>query len=150
MAQTHPDAPSLADPDDLLSLARYWYRKRRFDCAARALDAAEERVLGQSQQGHLAELRGRIHKRERRYQDAHNYWEKLAQSDPNRVEAAEELAKHLEHRLRDYNGALKIVDQALDRLRMRETLNDDNVDLERQRLMHRRARLVRRLKSKKA
>jgi len=145
MGQTHPERPALADPDDLFALARYWYRKRRFDSAATALDAAELRILGSSQQAHLAELRGRILKRARRYDDAHAHWEKVARNDPNRIEAAEELAKHLEHRRRDLNGALAVVDRALDRLRIREALNGASVDAERQRLLHRRARLVRRL-----
>jgi hypothetical protein len=145
MQKTHPASPALADPDDLFALAWYWYRKRRFDAATAALDQAEQRVLGFMQQARLAELRGRILKRARRYDDAHTHWETVARSDPNRIEAAEELAKHLEHRLRDYQGALTVVDRALDRLRIREALSDVSVDDERQRLVHRRARLVRRL-----
>lgn len=145
MEQTHPEAPLLADPDDLFALAWYWYRKRRLDAAVLALDVSEQRVLGPSQKARLAELRGRVLKRARRYDDAHTHWEKLAQSDPNRIEASEELAKHLEHRHRDYQGALAVVDRALDRIRMREALSDIDLESERQSLLYRRARLVRRL-----
>ena len=145
MQQTHPSSPSLADPDDLFALAWYWYRKRRLDSAALALDASEERILGLSQKRRLAELRGRILKRARRYDDAHAHWEKLAKRDPNSIEAVEELAKHLEHRQRDYQGALTVVDRALERIRMREALSDIDLENERQSLLYRRARLVRRL-----
>jgi len=150
MQQTHPHAPSLADPDDLFALAWYWYRKRRLDAAVLALDASEERVLGPSQKRRLAELRGRILKRARRYDDAHSHWEKLAKRDPNSIEAVEELAKHLEHRHRDYQGALEVVDRALERIRMREALSDIDLESERQSLLYRRARLVRRLAKKNA
>jgi uncharacterized protein YprB with RNaseH-like and TPR domain len=147
MKQTQPLAPTLSDPDDLLSLARYWFRCRLYEPAIAALDAAEARVLGSSQRAYLSELRGRLLKRERRYDEAHAHWEQLARDDPNRIEAAEELAKHLEHRRREFGEALAIVDNALDRLQMQETLSGADVEDERQRLLHRRARLVRRIQS---
>lgn len=144
--RTDPDAPDLADPDDLLSLAAHWFRKRQPQAGLNALSLAETRVLGESQRARLCELRGRILKRERQFEDAHADWEMVRRIDPRRIDAAEELAKHLEHRRRDYTAALKVVDSALERLQIAAALNSgaDSRD-EIQRLMHRKERLLRRL-----
>lgn len=144
---THAHAlpPTFADPDDLIALARFWFRKRNPDAALTALSTAEERVLGRDQVLQVHELRGRILKRERLYDDAHAQWEHVANGEPTRIEAAEELAKHLEHRKRDFAAALNIVNRALERLRIAETLEADVDDAVRERLLHRRARLQRKL-----
>ncbi len=143
--QTQHERPMLSDPDDLAQLALYWFRRRLTGPALVALDAAGQRVLSHSQRARLYELRARIHKYDHRYDDAHTHWEQLNRCDPACVDAAEEMAKHLEHRQRDYAAALTVVDRALATLRLQETLNGTGDESTRQRLMHRRARLQRRL-----
>jgi hypothetical protein len=144
--QTEPDAPLLSDPGDLLSLAAHWFRRRRTRAGLTALSVAETRVLGEDQRARLCELRGRILKREHRYEDAHAEWEMVRRHDPRRIDATEELAKHLEHRRRDYSAALRVVDSALERLRIGTALGNGAANrYELERLMHRRARLLRRL-----
>lgn len=142
-ALSDPERPALADPDDLMALAGYWFRKRRYAAAHIALDEAGHRVLNRTQRTHLSELRGRIHKRERAFDAAHVHWEHVARSQPDRIDAAEEMAKHLEHRRRDYRAALAVVDRALENLRVREALGDEQATGQRERLLHRRARLRR-------
>ena len=142
-AMTNPGHPSLPDPDDLMALSRYWFRRRQYGAAHAALNEAEQRVLGRAQRAHLSELRGRIHKRERQYDAAHTHWEHVAHLDPDRVDAAEEIAKHLEHRRRDFASALVVVDRALENLRVREALGDRAAGDQRERLLYRRARLKR-------
>ncbi len=138
-----PEHPALADPDDLMALAGYWFRKRRYAAAHLALDEAGQRVLSRGQRAHLSELRGRVHKREREFDAAHVHWEHVARYQPDRIDAAEEMAKHLEHRRRDYQAALDVVDRALENLRIREALGDEEASAQRERLLHRRARLRR-------
>jgi len=142
--QTHPVHPRLAAPDDLAALAHLWFRRRRARPALAALDEAEQRVVDRSQRAHIHELRGRILKREREFEAAHAQWESLAAAHPTRHDVAEELAKHLEHRRRDFAGALAVVDHALEMLRVREAVGED-VDAARDPLLRRRARLHRRL-----
>jgi uncharacterized protein YprB with RNaseH-like and TPR domain len=138
-----PTRPSLSDPDDLLAFAGYMFRKRRYAAAHAALDEAGSRILDRSQRTRLSELRGLIHKREHEYDAAHVHWERVAKSEPHRTDAAEELAKHLEHRKRDYGAALAVVDRALENLRIREALGEAAAAGQTDRLLHRRARLRR-------
>jgi len=142
-AMTHPEHPSLPDPDDLMALSRYWFRRHQYVAAHTALNEAEQRVLGRAQEAHLSELRGRIHKRERHYAAAHTHWERVVDFEPDRVDAAEEIAKHLEHRRRDFGAALTVVDRALEHLRVREALGDESAGEHREQLLYRRARLKR-------
>lgn len=141
--RTHPDQPSLEYPDDLRSLARYWYRHRHHVPALRALDEAEARVLAPEERAAVYRLRGHILKRARDFETAHEEWQKAAASSPNDYSIAEELAKHLEHRRRDYAEALRIVDQALSALEFRELVAPGSTDDLRQRLLYRRTRLRR-------
>ncbi|HEX9750739.1 MAG TPA: ribonuclease H-like domain-containing protein [candidate division Zixibacteria bacterium] len=145
--RTRPESPSLGDPTDLLSLARYWLRKGRFSHALSALDEVDRRILDNAQRVESRELRARTLKRARAYDEAHEQWRQVAGLDPQRVDVCEEIAKHLEHRLRDYSGALRLVDAALESIRFRDTIGALGVDAEtwRARFLHRRARLQRRL-----
>ena len=143
--RTHPDHPSLEYPDDLRSLARYWYRHRHHVPAMRALDEAEARVLAPEERAAVYRLRGHILKRARDFDTAHEEWQKAAASSPNDYSIAEELAKHLEHRRRDYAEALRIVDRALSALEFRALVAPGSADDLRQRLLYRRTRLCRKL-----
>jgi hypothetical protein len=145
--RTDPNEPSLSDPDDLWALARMWHRGSVLPAALYALDAARERVLSGEQRSRVAELRARILKRARAYDDAHREWEAASKSSQGRTDISEELAKHLEHRRRDFAGALKIVDEALQALRFRALAEGEDIERLRRDLIHRRARLRRRLKA---
>ncbi|MEW5701206.1 MAG: ribonuclease H-like domain-containing protein [Candidatus Zixiibacteriota bacterium] len=144
-AQTHPTRPRLAAPDDLMALARLWFRRHRSGPALAALGEAESRVLDGHQRARLHELRGRILKRDHEYEAAHSQWQSLAAIHPARHDAAEEMAKHLEHRRRDFAAALAIVDRALENLRIRESLGEPEIAGARESLLRRQMRLKRRL-----
>jgi uncharacterized protein YprB with RNaseH-like and TPR domain len=143
--RTHPMRPSLDSPDDLQALARYWYRHRRHDPALRALDEATTGVLDQDQRSSIHRLRGHILKRDRDFETAHEEWRKAAEFSPGDCSVAEELAKHLEHRRRDFAGALNLVQQAIAALEFRSMIGDSNSSELRQRLIHRQTRLRRKL-----
>ena len=144
-SRTHPQNPTLESPDDLQALARYWYRHRHHDPALRALDEATARVLDLDQAASVHRLRGHVLKRVRDYENAHVEWEKAAQTSPGDNSIAEELAKHLEHRRRDYAAALAVVEQALAALSFRRAIGDSDSEGLYERLLHRRARLHRKL-----
>lgn len=72
-------------------------------------------------------------------QGAAGLWQQVLEEDPAHPEAGEELAKHVEHRVQDYRGALSLVDRVLARR--------DLAPARRQGLEHRRERLLRRLEA---
>ncbi|HUU44202.1 MAG TPA: ribonuclease H-like domain-containing protein [Acidobacteriota bacterium] len=144
-ARTDPEASSLADPDDLWSLASYWHRRRLTAPALGALAVAEERVLDRTQRVRIAELRACILKRAQAFDEAHREWETVARGVKGRPDVSEELAKHLEHRRKDYAAALRVVDDALAGLRFREMVGSGDGEEIRRGLLHRRARLTRKL-----
>lgn len=143
--RTHPANPSLDSPDDLQALARFWYRYRQHDSALRALDEATTRVMDQTQRASVHRLRGHILKRARDYEMAHEEWRKAALSSPGDGSIAEELAKHLEHRRRDYKAALEVVEQALAALSFRRAIGSVVPGDLHERLLYRQARLCRKL-----
>ncbi len=77
-----------------------------------------------------------IHKRRGEWDQARTLWERMAGQWPEDLFALEELAKWCEHRTRDYGGALELVERALERHGVAPE--------ERQALLHRRGRLLRR------
>jgi tetratricopeptide (TPR) repeat protein len=135
----------LDSPDDLQALARYWYRCRQYDPALRALDEATTRVMDQTQRAAVHRLRGHILKRIRDYDSAHEEWRRAEQSSPGDGSIAEELAKHLEHRRRDFKAALDVVDGALAALSFRRAVGNTAADDLYERLLYRRSRLLRKL-----
>jgi len=141
--RAHPERPTLESPDDLRALAGYWYRHRHHIPALLALDEAAKRVMDSTQIAAVHRLRGHIHKRARDYDTAHEEWCKAAAGSPGDYSVAEELAKHLEHRRRDYPAALNIVSQALTALEFRSMIGDPSLDNLRDRLLIRQARLLR-------
>lgn len=143
--QTHPEAPALRSPDDLHSLARFWLRHRQFDAALRSLEEADGVVLDADQKRAVHRLRAHILKRIRDFESAHEEWQRAASMSPDDSSIAEELAKHLEHRRRDYRTALLVVERALTGLEFRALVGDGSADQLRQRLTHRQARLRRKL-----
>ncbi|MBI3871748.1 MAG: ribonuclease H-like domain-containing protein [candidate division Zixibacteria bacterium] len=145
--RTQPERPTLADPDDLFALAHFWLNRRMVTLALCALDVASNRVLDPAQRARLCELRARVFKRQQSYGDAHVQWQQVAASMPGRPDVAEEIAKHLEHRQRDYHAALAVVERALRALDFRDSVGDTVEAYVRERLHHRRARLLRRLAS---
>jgi uncharacterized protein YprB with RNaseH-like and TPR domain len=141
--RAHPERPTLESPDDLRALAGYWYRHRHHTPALLALDEASKRVMDTTQKASVHRLRGHIHKRARDYETAHEEWCKAAAGSPGDYSVAEELAKHLEHRRRDYPAALNIVRQALTALEFRSLAGDPSLDYLRDRLLTRQSRLLR-------
>ncbi len=125
------------DPLDLFGLARLYRALGRSEAAARCYRAALAGGLPED----LAARAGleclRTLRRLGRLEEASRLCEELADGYPQRLWALVELAKDLEHRVRDYDRALAAVDRALG-LADADPLNGDPTPLE-----HRRERLAR-------
>lgn len=140
---TDPARPSLASPDDLYALARLWHRHRQPGSALNALAEAETRVNDRVQRAAIHRLRGHVLKRVKEFEAASGEWRRATAAEPSHFEAAEELAKHLEHRQRDYNEALRLVDSVLKQLEFACAVDQAGADAWRTRFLHRRSRLLR-------
>ncbi len=87
---------------------------------------------------------GFCYKSQRRYEDARGIWERAIAQFPFHPLPYHELAKYLEHRAKDYGGALEIVQRALRSLALLENLRSPaEVQAYKNDLLHREARLVR-------
>lgn len=76
--------------------------------------ALEQGLSRPARRAALADL-ARLHRRQGEAAAAARAWRRILDEDPQDLVAAEELAKHLEHRLGDPSGALALVERALGR-----------------------------------
>jgi hypothetical protein len=101
------------EPDDLLALAAWRWRRGDRDGAGRALAAWLEAT---DRPGRAEALRaGELCRRLGRWEDAARLWARAAEGPFGSVEAALRLAVHLERRRRDPAAALAVVESALAR-----------------------------------
>ena len=119
-----PDHERLADaPHELAALGRLMHKRGRLEDAAafleRAATCAREPDL---QRSTLAELAG-VYRRAGRPQDAADIWEaECARRGAQSPHAFVELAKIMEHRLRDLPRALAVIDDALRQISLRREM----------------------------
>jgi uncharacterized protein YprB with RNaseH-like and TPR domain len=134
-------------PEDVLSLARYFYRRREWEPALACLDDAETFALGRELVAEYHRIRAFLHKRCKDYNRACAHFQTLAaHPDADNVTALEELAKYHEHHRREFRQALKLTDRAIV-LAEHALIFDSNGKTARSlpALHHRRARLRRKL-----
>jgi uncharacterized protein YprB with RNaseH-like and TPR domain len=101
-----------AHADDYLAAARLHLKQANADGAQKILDALQASIcsdLSLSSKKQLAQLC----KRTGRLEEAVRIWRQMAACEPATFYAVSELAKYLEHRLRDYVGAKSLIDEAL-------------------------------------
>ena len=138
-----PPSLRLYDP---VALGRMYERVGVLDHAIgwyRLGQACEDEAVGQAADRHLS----LVYKRLGRHREAVAIWERRLGGDEPYPYI--ELAKHLEHRERDYARALRVVEQAIERL----TCGNGSGATDRHllaELEHRRKRLVRRRRTAKA
>lgn len=137
----------LSYPEDVLSLARYFYRRREWGVALACLEDAETFALGRELEVEYHRIRAFLHKRRRDYERASLHFQMLAaHPEADNIAALEELAKYHEHRLRECRQALKLTERAIT-LAERELIfnSDGKAARNLPALHHRRARLQRKL-----
>jgi len=127
------------DSRDLFSLSRVLERAGASELARTTCLQAIARGLPESVEPQALWQLAAQHKRERRYQEAVEIWTKIIHLESRyAVEAYEELAIHYEHRVRDANKALEFAEAAFHHLQ-----EISGPRFRRQRLSHRRERLLR-------
>ncbi len=111
-----PLGDAASDPADRFSVARLLERLNRLEdslaCYELALAAGPAPTTREKAARHLA----RLYKRVGRFEQAVGVWRRLVQEPGWTVHAHVELAKYYEHRTRDYDQAIAVVQAALDRL----------------------------------
>jgi len=133
-------------PEDVLSLAAYYYRRQRWEDALSCLAEACEFALGSELEAEYHRLSGYVCRRRRDYERACTHFQALVQSPaPESVDALEELAKHHEHRRRDYVEALKLTDRAINLVDRAQSFGRSYGPRRLSALQYRRARLRRKL-----
>lgn len=106
---THDDH----DPDDGVALARWWERRGDEQRAMRLYRAALPWLDGDDAWPWAAARHARLCRRAGAREEAFPLWQALHERGDSAASLA--LAKHLEHHLRDYDGAASVVDELLAR-----------------------------------
>ncbi len=104
---------STAHPSDIIAAARLYLERGNQDAARRfyecACNAAETSAIKDAKRALSL-----MHKQAGKWKEAVCIWEEMIVRDPGDVFAAEELAKYLEHRVHDYQRAIRIVEDILE------------------------------------
>lgn len=152
----NPEHPALAAAGELTGLGLWFHRQGREADAIRCLTRAVALSTDPDEQDRLLSHLAKMHKRAGRWDQAADLWHRLLDRPIGpALSAAVELAKYLEHRVKDADRARRIVEAAIARLSAdRETRalfgRPDPVDLRKspsawlEDLERRRARLERR------
>jgi uncharacterized protein len=129
------------DSRDLFSLSSVLERAGAMELARATCLQAIARGLPDSVEPQALWQLASQHKKERRYSDAVEVWEKITNLESRyTVEACEELAIYFEHRVRDESKALEFVEAAFQNLQ-----EHSGAHSRLRRLAHRRERLLRKL-----
>lgn len=117
-----PFGDAASDPADRFSVARLLERLGRLEdslaCYELALAAGPAPATREKTARHLA----RLYKRVGRLEQAVGVWRRLVDEPGWTVHAHVELAKYYEHRARDYDQAIAVVQAALERVATRAAL----------------------------
>ncbi len=136
----------LSYPEDVLCLARYYFRCREWGPAGRCLTDAKTFALGSALEAEYHRLSAYLHKRCGHHERACSHFRVLAGNpDADSVGALEEMAKHYEHRRREYRCALNLTDRAIALAERLLVFGGDGAPGGLAALHHRRARLQRKL-----
>ncbi len=137
---------ALPAEEDLYSYGRYLYQNNNY---AQSLPILEH--LNQHSQDSLIKqealfLLSMTHKKTGDFQTSQRYFQKLLLHQKDHPEAIEELAKYYEHREKNFQAALELVDQSIEYCQFLEQLGKTTPLLERKESLHyRRNRLQKKL-----
>ncbi len=136
----------LRSPHDVISLARFYYQRKYFDEALPLLQLLVETQSHNRIGEEAMFLLSMIYKKQGEVQEASRMLQRLWETRQDHPGAIEELAKYYEHREKDYQAALEVVNQALAYMDLLEQLERKaNLVRFRESLQHRQQRLMRKL-----
>jgi uncharacterized protein YprB with RNaseH-like and TPR domain len=136
----------LAAEEDLYSFARYLYQTQNYMQSLPIL----EHLIQNSQDSLLRQealfLLSMIHKKKGDFQSSREYFQQLLIQQKDHPDAIEELAKYYEHREKNFQAALELIDQSIEYCHFLELLGKNSPLLEKKdSLYYRRNRLQKRL-----
>ncbi|RMF69548.1 MAG: hypothetical protein D6743_01615 [Calditrichaeota bacterium] len=139
-------------PEDVVALAKCYETMQRYDEAVSLYEKFLDGPASMEIKNRLALRAAFGYKKLREWERAAQLWQDYISSAPYHPLPFIELAKHYEHRRKDYRGALELVDKALAEISILESLNGKVSWLEPYKadLTHRRQRLQNRLRSAKS
>ena len=114
--------PKFDNPLDLISLGKAFERLFQLDEAAQCFREALNYQMEPGDREETLTRLGYSLKRLGRWELAVKVWKYMIESTPHLLTPYEELAKYYEHRVRDFEQAVTIVNRALDRIRIFEEL----------------------------
>jgi len=135
----------LDHPLDLLSIGRSFRSENLPEMASVCFEKAKECCSEKHTAEEILRSLGYTFKHLELWERAVEVWREIISISPDSIFAYEELAKHYEHRLKDYGKALDIVRSALSKIDILEGLYNKNISYEREALKYRLARLMRKL-----
>ncbi|OGB66167.1 MAG: hypothetical protein A2Y94_01720 [Caldithrix sp. RBG_13_44_9] len=116
----------LTDEDDLFSLAKYYYQRNYIEAARplfhHVLDSAKNSQLKVEALFFLSML----YKRAGEYQQSSELFQQLLKIRGDHADAIEELAKYFEHKEKNYQAALELINGALEHIAVLEQLGKDS------------------------
>lgn len=138
------DGPSgiPAEADELFAAARIYEDLGLLGEACSRYERALASGRGVAVRAQVASRLAMLCKRAGRHERAVQLWRRLATLGLTGCEPFVELAKHYEHRLRDYDAALAVVEQALAVVELWQLRRQPGAAAERAALEHRRLRLI--------
>ncbi|MFZ0389892.1 MAG: ribonuclease H-like domain-containing protein [Calditrichia bacterium] len=141
----------LSHPQDIYSLASWYYNCRFYQEAVDLLQAAGSKHAALSRNGDFLFLLSMALKKLERFAEATEQVKQLLQQKNDHPQAVEELAKYYEHKEKDYPAALELVEQSLNFIEMLDQMDHPSPLREkRQELLHRRNRLMKRIERQAA
>jgi hypothetical protein len=99
--------------DDYLAAARLLFKRRDTERAGKILDVFNENAAGSELSAISKKELASLCKRTGRWEEATQIWQELLKITPTDFSAVSEMAKWLEHRARDYQAAMMLVENAL-------------------------------------
>ena len=116
----------MTDEDDLFSLAKYYYQRNYIEAARplfhHVLDSAKNSQLKVEALFFLSML----YKRAGGYQQSSELFQQLLKIRGDHADAIEELAKYFEHKEKNYQAALELINGALEHIAVLEQLGKDS------------------------
>ena len=115
----------LRDGKDLFSLGRAFWGLARLEDAEECYKEALNFPSSPEETEEIKRHLGLTLKRLGRWEEAVDVWQAMIAESSHSINPYEELAKYLEHRLKDYREAINVVDRALERLSVLEAIKPD-------------------------
>lgn len=115
---SNPFGGSVSHPDDFLSLARMYEDIQWFDLSHSCYEEAVSLEDVLHKKSGIIRRKGLLHKKQREWEKAYKCWYSVMRWEDKVFDPkiSEEMAKFLEHRVRDYREAIRITEKAIEKL----------------------------------